>query len=57
MKGLRKIKKYGVRGAGSYVVGIICPPVGIGLADLPKSEGTIAPLPPSTPFPTARLPY
>ena len=28
-----------IRGGSSNVVGIICPPVGIGLTDLPKCEG------------------
>ena len=32
-----------------YVVGIICPPVGVGLADLPKSGGGDSPLAPMVP--------
>ena len=36
-------------GAGSNVVGIICPPVGIGLTDLPKTGGVKAPPAPFTP--------
>ena len=33
-----KIRGWGWK-TGSYLVGIICPAVGIGLTDLPKSEG------------------
>ena len=39
-----------IRGDISNVVGLICPPLEIGLSDLPKSEGD-DPIPSLMPFP------
>jgi hypothetical protein len=36
-----------IRGETTTLVGMICPPIGIGLTDLPKSGGAILP-PPSS---------